>query len=388
MTTLNAFPSSEETCEFTKKFVKRHPEMAWTEVIGVSEEGRDVMAIHLTDRTSPSEEKEVFLAAYGRHGNELGTRAAGIGLLEWLGSEEASEIRRHQHIITIPVVNPDGGVRDKFHAPEDKLSRLEKDVIAYLAETYRPDAVIDVHSLWYNDLQAVIDGHSTSWGEDNMIHRKLAMGMAEAAEKIGYPFIVTDPENIERTLEALTYNNFFCEAFYEEIHALVFGLELNHFNTSPSDVKNSGVACVLALLKEGTQRFPWGKNPGYPNEILVGDLFTSIRARGENAGERRKSRVEAWKNRKQFQGPKRNVMKNGNIKVEIGYSGKKLSTGVEITTRIRKDRSIQGLFLNGEDVNEFSTFQDTSSTYVAVPVNTVKKGEYELNITTGGSMLD
>ncbi len=76
-------------------------------------------------------------------------------------------------------------------------------------------------------------------------------------------------------------------------------------------------------------------------------------------------------------------MKNGNIKVETEYSGKKLSSGFEITTRIREDYSIQSVSLNGENINEFSTFKDASSTYGSVPIKPAEKGEYELTIITG-----
>jgi len=376
----NSFPSFEEIYKYANKFVEEHPEIAWSEVVGVSEEGQDVMAIHVTDKTFSSEGKEMFLAIYGRHGNELGTRVAGIGLLEWLESKEALEVRKRQHVIIVPVANPDGNAKNKFHAPENGLSKLEENIISNLAETYKPDAVVDVHSLWYNDLEAIIDAHPDSWGEDDMIYQRLAMRMWETVENSGNPFIVTNSKNIKKVLKALDYNNFLCEAFYEKVHPLVFGIELNHFNRSPLDVRNVGVVCVSSLLKAGNQRFPWQKNSGYPNQILLGDLFTSIRARGKNASERRKSRVEIWKNRKHFQRPKRSTISDNKIKIETGYSGKKLSFSFDLTTRIRKDRSIQGVSLNGKNVHEFSTFQDRSSTYVSVPIK--NGGKHKLTIIT------
>lgn len=239
---------------------------------------------------------------------------------------------------------------------------------------------MDVHSLWYNELQAIIDGHTGSHGEDNMIHQILAMNMLESAEKTGHPFMITDFKNIKKVLAGLGYNNFLCDAFYDKVHSLVFGLELSHFNWSPLDVKNSGVACVSALLKAGNQRFSWQKDSGYPNHILFGDLFTSIRAAGKNSGERRRSRAEIWKNRKYFQRPARIRMRNDNIKVKTEYSGENLSSGLEITSRIRKDYAIKDIFLNRKKVDEFVTFQDRSSTYVSIPIKTIRKGKYELTI--------
>ncbi len=42
----NSFPSFKRICEF----VDENPEIAWSEVVGVSGEGRDVLATHVAIR--------------------------------------------------------------------------------------------------------------------------------------------------------------------------------------------------------------------------------------------------------------------------------------------------------------------------------------------------
>jgi hypothetical protein len=376
----SSFPSLEKIYEVVDRFVEENSEIAHMESVGRSDENRDVMAVHVTDKSRPVAEKEVSLIVCGRHGNELGTRTVGLGLLEWLTSERASEIREKQQIIVVPVANPDGCARKEFHAPSDGLSRLEEGIVGKLAEPYKPDAVVDVHSLWYSELEAVIDAHTENLGEDNMIHKRLTSRMVESAEREGYPFLSTDIRSIRRILRGLEYNNFLCEAFYEKNHSLVFGLELSHLTLSPEDVKRSGVACISTLLEAGNERFPWEKASGYPNRILIGDLFTSIRAGGESADERRRSRSKIWQNREHFTKPRRKTIAGNVIKVVSEYFGDELPVSFELICRIRGNPSIRRIVLNGEKIDKYYTFRDQCSTYVSASIHAEEKATYELSI--------
>jgi hypothetical protein len=376
----SSFPSIEKIYETVDKFVEENPEVAHMESVGLSEENRDVMAVHVTDKSLPMAEKEVTIVVCGRHGNELGTRTVGTGLLEWLALERASEIRKKHHIIVVPVANPDGCARNEFHAPLDRLSRVEKGIIEKLGETYKPDAVVDVHSLWFSDLEAVIDAHTKNLGEDEMIFKKLVSRMVESAEREGYPFLITDIRSIRRLLRGLRYNNFLCEAFYEKYHSLVFGLELSHLTLSPEEVKRSGIACISALLEAGNERFSWENTPGYPNSILIGDLFTSIRVGGKSEDERRRSRSKIWQNRDHFTRLRRKTEANNIIKVVSEYSGDELPLGFKLTCRIRGEPSIRKISLNGEEIDNYYKFRDNCSTYVSAPIYPAEKGTFNLSI--------
>jgi hypothetical protein len=388
---LGYYPSFEDTYRSAIKFVEEHQNIARSEVIAVTEQGREVIAIHITDPKIPLNEKQVFLAVYGRHGNELGTRVAGLTLLDWLSQEEALDIRRKQNVIVLPVANPDGSAENKFGAPRNGLSELEETIIDFLVETYKPDAVVDIHSLGDAYLEAIIDGHTDSWAEDDMIHRRLAMKVSKDAVLAGHNLISTDYLKIKQLLAQARsgYNNFLCEAFYEKNHSLVFGLELCHFNLTPEHVKNVNEICLSSLLKAGNQKLPWQKNPSYPNQILVGDLSTSIRVKGENPGERRKSRHEVWKNRenikilktiiKEVKGSETDIKE---INTTTKYSGEETISGFELIARFPRQTRIQKVSVNGEKVRDFSTFNESDSNYLVVPIRTVTKGEYTITITT------
>ncbi len=391
---IDSFPSFEDTYRSVIKFVEDNQSIARSEVIAVSEKGREVIAIHVTDPKIPLEEKEVFLAVYGRHGNELGTRVASLALLDWLSQEVALDIRRKQNVIVLPVANPDGSVENKFGAPRNGLSKLEEKIIDFLAETYKPDAVVDIHSLGDAYLEAIIDGHTGSWGDDDIIHRQLAMKVSKDAISAGYNVRSTDYKEIRQFLAQARsgYNNFLCRAFYEKIHSLVFGLELCHYNLTPEHVKNVNEVCITSLLKAGNQKLSWQKNRGYPNQILVGDISTSLRVKGENPGERRKSRLEIWKKRENIKQPKTTIKKGKDnktyvkeIQVVTEYSGKKPISGFELIKSIPGQIHIQSVSINGENLPDFSKFNENDSTYLVIPIKTVTKGKYTIKITANSS---
>ncbi|NIQ05195.1 MAG: hypothetical protein GWO20_05565 [Candidatus Korarchaeota archaeon] len=377
-----SFPSFVEVYQAVEGFVEKNPEIAELESIASTEDRREVKAVHISDKKLPRDKKEVVVVVSGRHGNELGTRTFSIGLLEWLASEKAERIRKRQHIILVPIANPDGAAKNEFYAPFGRLSKLEKKITTYLAEVYKPDVLVDVHSLWYSDVEAVIDGHTEGSAEDDMIHGTLAYRMVKKAEEEGYPFLTTDHQGIRRILKRLSYNNFLCEAFYERIHSLVFGLELNHFSLSPEQVSRSGIACVKALLNVGNEGLPWQRNAGYPNRILIGDLFTSIRARGRNPGEKRDSRIKLWTQRNKFKRLERRVEAPNKLKISFEYSGEKLNSGLDLSFRLRGNPSLQKIELNGNKIDTYYTFSDSASIYVSVPIYPLEKGTYEISANT------
>ena len=88
----------------------------------LSAEGRNINAVYITDKKVPLVEKEVAVIMGLRHGDEAGVAPAVLSLLNWLVSENGAETRRKQLVIVIPVVNPDGFVKQEFGAPRDRIS--------------------------------------------------------------------------------------------------------------------------------------------------------------------------------------------------------------------------------------------------------------------------
>jgi len=373
------------------QFINKNKDIAYEEIIGKSDEGRDIKAIHITNKTIKIMEKEIVLIIFGRHGDEIGTRVVGLALLDWLASKDAKKIRDNQHIIIIPVANPDGCFHNVFGSPVNNISELEKNSILQLGEKYIPDIVMDVHSVGmekhginWGGLEAVIIDQSADAGEDQYILRQMAEEMINDAAKAGYPFLLHTPKFYQDfkekadLLSNIAFNNYVNEALYKSFHSLAFGMEVNHFVLQPDDTVNSGLAIIQSMLNMGNFTFPWEYYPGYPNRILSGDFLCSMKPKGVNANERRKSRKDIWSKRHLFKvpyNPYREMTNNHSIRITVIYCGEEeITGGITVSFRIRGMPEIKKLTANENNI-EYHCKKDECSTYVFLDLETIKKND-------------
>jgi len=372
----NSFLSLDAIHAELDRVVDAHKHSLRDEVLGVSDEGRDVRAIHCTDRKTDPEQQQVAMVVCGRHGSELGTRVVGSAVLGWLMSEAGARTRRNQHVIVVPVANPDGCARGEFHAPGRHLSEVEQKTLAVLADRVQPDAIIDVHSFGAGnaDVQAVVTGNTATDGEDEMVYHAVAQRLIEGAAEAGFPFLVHTTKRNEG------YNNFIAGLCYERFHTLAFGMEVNHHALTPAEAAASGTAVIGAMLEAGNGRPWWEAGAGYPVSILAGDLFTSIRPTGRTLAERRASRVAIWRDRRFFSIGQREMPTRTTVRVPFSYTGYRDDAprhAFALCCRIRSIGKPIRARLNGETV-EATTFTDVCSTYVSVDVHPSSKTDYEL----------
>ena len=388
----DSFINYETLEDWVERFVSNHGKIARAEVIAESAEGRAIRAVHLTNAALPDNDKEVALIIIGRHGNEIGTRVVGPAVLEWLASDAAKEILDRQHVIVVPVANPDGCAHTVFGLPVYHLSGLEKRSLLSLAAKYPPDVVLDVHSLGketsmglnWGGLEAIVIDHTANAGEDQYIIREMAREMIDAAAAGGYPFLFHTLEPYQHSREkadGLTdyaFNNHVNAALYDTYHALTFGVEVNHFALKPHETAESGLAVIKSLLKMGNRVFPWELHAGYPNRIISGDFLASIRPRGKDAGERRHSRKDIWANRRFFRtpfDPYREVRDTHSVSATVKYTGEaEIAGGITISFRIRGMPRIKSVALNGERVDYYQK-EDECSTHVVVELEAIKKDD-------------
>lgn len=373
-------PNLKKLYQQLGEFVGNYAEIVEIHSLALSNEGREIKSVYVTDPRRPIEEKEVVAIICGRHGNELGAFAVGLQLLNWLVSEEAADVTSNHLVIVVPVANPDGFVRGEFFAPRDKLSGTEENYIRLLVDQFQPDVLIDVHSLGKGDLEAVITGHTFHTGEDDFISGLIAAKMIEGAEQMGYPFVL-HPFGVQqpKPWTNVQYNNFICQECFERCHSLVFGLEVNHFSLDIGDAAQSGVAAIMPLLKTVKKRFPWEYHPGYPNRILKGNFLTSVRAAGSRPGDRRNSRYEIWNKRGAFTEPLRKMPDRRTIEIRTDYSGETLLHPISFCCRIRGRPNIRHVYLDGCETN-FYTCEDDCSLYLFSDVLSLNRGEYEFQI--------
>ncbi len=373
----------------TNKLAVNNPGIVELHSLGISAEGRDINAVYITDKRVSLAEKEVAVVMGLRHGDEVGVVPAVSSLLDWLVSEDGAEIRRRQLVIVIPVVNPDGFIKQEFGAPRDMISDTENKYILPLILECQADMLLDIHSLDRGDLEAVITGHTTHLGEDDLIHGIATGKMAEGAAAAGYPYVIhtlgvqsrapwlstpRPPRN-----PSSSYNNWVCAPAYEQLHSLVIGMEVNSFSLNDEECGNSGLAAIVPLLQLGNTRSFWEYAPGYPNRILRGNIHISLRASGQNAAERRKSRAELWQKREFFSDPIKIMPTTHNIKASIEYSGEPLSNAFSICCRIRGNPGIKDIRLNGTKTDYYMV-ADNCSSFVFVDVPPAVAGAYEVSI--------
>ncbi|MCK4824075.1 hypothetical protein KA005_50445, partial [bacterium] len=316
MAVFNHIPMGEkglkEVYQWLDDFVIRNESIAYKKLIGKSPDNWEIPAVFITNRNLSNDDKQIAIITLERHGQELGARVVGPEIIHYLSSNDAKEIRDTQVVIVVPVVNPEGFILNEFHSSMTSLTKTERLVLGGLFKAYPPDMIIDFHSLGKvegskydrGDMEAIIPANTTRWAMDEQIHYYVAQKMREAAESAGWPYEIhtledlaayyfggTEIGNMPWTYlqekvyllhmqnfhdnydipEESAYTNYTCGPAYLKWHALVFGMETNHWALSqPGDIASSGMVPCSALLKMGSTRFSWEKDRGYPVNILHG----------------------------------------------------------------------------------------------------------------------
>jgi len=424
MAVFNHIPMGEkglkEVYQWLDDFVIKNESIAYKELIGKSPDNWEIPAVFITNRNLSNDDKQIAIITLERHGQELGTRVVGPEIIHYLSSNDAKEIRDTQVVIVVPIVNPEGFILNEFHSSMTSLTKTERLVLGGLFKTYPPDMVIDFHSLGKvegskydsGDMEAIIPANTTRWAMDEQIHQYVAQKMRNAAESAGWPYEIhtledlaayyfggTEIGNMPWTYlqekmyllhmqdfhdnydipEESAYTNYTCGPAYLKWHALVFGMETNHWALSqPGDIASSGMVPCSALLKMGSTRFSWEKDRGYPVNILHGDFRISIRPLGKNASERRSSRTRIWGERKNFSLPQREMPDQETTIARVRYFGRDLPIEFALCLRMRQS-PINRITISGNEV-KFESFEDRCSTFVYIPIVMKKAGTIELTI--------
>jgi len=212
----------------------------------------------------------------------------------------------------------------------------------------------------------------------------MAREMIHAAAADGYPFLFHTLEPYQHSRERAdgltdcTFNNHINAALYDTCHALTFGVEVNHFSLKPRETAESGLAIIKSALKMGNRVFPWEFYAGYPNGIISGDFLASIRPRGKDAGERRRSRKDIWAKRRFFKmpfDPYREMLNKHSVRATVKYAGEEeISGGITVSFRIRGMPGIRSVAVNGQRV-DFYRKEDACSTHLFVELAAIEKDD-------------
>jgi len=412
-----------EVYSWIDSYVKDNQKIADKISLGKSEDSKwDIPAVIVTNKSISDDEKQNAVVTLSRHGSERGTRVVGPEILNYLASDDASEIRDKQTVIVVPVANPVGFILDEFNSSRYGITDLEKKVWGNLCYTYTPDMMMDYHSLGgggatkydQGDMEVILPANTTKWGMDEQVYQYVANRMVEAAAEKGWPYEIHTLEDLNfyyfgestgrlphRYLQEKVfllhiqnlfehydfpnkmpnYTNYTNGPAYGTWHTLVFGIETNHWAIKVEDgLAESGLVLCQALLNMGNTRFPWEKAVGYPTNLLIGDFRISIRSSGKNPGQRRISREKIWKEKTNFDILKREMGEDPETTLaEVGYLGENVPLQFDLCLRMRQ-RLIKKIMVEDQKA-EFETFKDGCSTFLSIPITINKPGLLKLKIT-------
>jgi hypothetical protein len=392
-------PTSAEVAAHVHRVATRHVSLVRVSEVARTEEGRPIHAVTVTDPDAPAAEKQHVLITAGHHGNEESGRLVALRLLDWLVTRPAAETRRKQKIVIMPNMSPDMAERDAYvpsegispmrdHAPGGPVTPAGA-AFERIAGQLQPELYVDMHARGFAgcSYDMVLWSEPATYTEDDHLLRQIAADMARAGERTGIPH-VTHPlswpgfmsESPDTTsANAFAYRNF------KSLSLMTETCESNEHAYPAKARAQAGLARMKALLACGNQRHPKLHHPGYPS-FLIGMFARGLTAIGKTAAERRKSRVEIWRNRDgfgSFEMAHPEELDEKRIKVE--YEGPPLARGVGFQTAIAGARDVGTVTVNGRrarpsETNGYCAWRHGACTFVVVAVRPFRPGTYDITI--------
>lgn len=375
---------------------RRHPRMATVDEVGRSSQGRPILAVTVTDPDSPDDDKQHALIVAGQHGEEETARATALALLDWLVSPAAAATRRRQKIAVMPCVNPDGAEADSHltaagiapnldHGPGGARSP-EGIAVEKVAYELEPELFIDMHARGFAgcSYDMVLYPATLPYTEDDNLFHALAADMARAGEAAGIPHMThpltwpgwggDDPAEPSTTLFA-----------YRRFKSMVMLTESSESNACayPMSMRvKAGLARLRCALAWGNRRHPRLAHGGYPCSLVAGMFLSGIVAVGATAAGRRRSRIEAWRNRAGFAKLDRRIPEEDRVKrLTLHYTGPALAQPVGIQSFAAGRLKVVSVMLDGQPADAIArTWHDRCATLTVVPVERLQPGEHELEI--------
>lgn len=316
------WPTFEKLQSQLEKWQSQHEDTMKLEIMGESAQGRPVYAIRMTDPTVDSVDKQHVLITALHAGVERSATTSIFYLMDWLlsDSSQAREILRHQELIIMPVVNPDGYIlgthsntqgKDPYVAwtldgPADPENTPEAVAVQTVMDQFQPDIHADLHGLSLNFAGYIMmenSGASYSNLALRPYHSRIAQLMDEAALAAGYPSDMAEQDAEQLVwgpmLDTIShklwtgrprpYAAIYC---YNHYHSLVLASEIGW--------ERSGFIRHRRLLQVGNEVWPGEYYAGYPTRVIMKSNLHMVTAYGQTAAERRRSRIELWNKQQQI----------------------------------------------------------------------------------------
>lgn len=287
------------------------------EELGLSEHGRTVYAVTMTDPTVPDANKEHALVTALHAGIERGAPATVMSIIEWFLSSDprAADILRNQVVVFLPLVDPDryeSGHFTPIYTEWNTDGPLKPDEIpegVYVQQVFdhfQPDLHADIHGTSLDFEKYIMFESSGAAYSNNAVrpyHREIIRIMDQAAINAGYP-MDTGESDAERQFYGPGVSAMGRKSWYGQPRYYAATYLYDHFHTLAAATEvcweESGLIRHQALLEIGNERWPGYYYPGYPNGVIMGNTHATLVAYGQTAEARRASRVELWNRMDEF----------------------------------------------------------------------------------------
>jgi len=392
-------PTPRQVEAHLRRLETAHPRLVRVESAGTSAQGRAILAAAVTSPGRDDDKQHVLIVA-GQHGNEESGRMVALATLDYLASRAGAETRRHQKVVVLPCVNPDGAAIDGHNTPTNVAPNLDHAdsgatspeglAVERVANALSPELFVDMHACGYSgcSYDMVLWPDTKPYTEDDALLHAIGAEMAAAGEAAGIPH-VTHP---------LTWPGWGDAGFdqpsttcwmYRQFKSMVFLTETaedNRHAYPAADRVRSGLARIKTLLAHGNRRHPKLSTAGYPCSLALGMFVSGIVAIGRSAAERRAGRVAIWRSREHFVKLDRcTPIRRDAKRVLLAYDGEPLAGGVGIQTYVRGRRRVTSARLNGRRLRRsptdgYTTWRDGCTTFVVAAIPELRAGEHVLDL--------
>ena len=295
-------------------YLRRWEKPGFTSVYSIGESGGwPIWCAEMTDPSIPVEEKEVAILMAQHSGMEITGMTTLLSVGNYLAAldEKAREILAREIVLIVPCPNCYGYAKQDHafqftnKAGVDEYTAMAQDMtvdpekapaaaaLKALVDKWKPELIVDVHGVWFNEQTVIEVTGGMSFSSLNRTYdRGFVDAMNEAAEEAGYAILSedflqtlppTDPICLDPAYRARFRGGvdkmLLGTCAYIKYHTLALNMEVAF--------EESGFLRTMKALELGVQ--------GFPVQTMAAPLGNhSIQAGGNNAQQRRESRLELW----------------------------------------------------------------------------------------------
>ena len=291
------YPNYEDVMHESRVITDSAPNLVSYQEIGLSEEGRAIPCLKITDPKYSDDNKSVFLLSGGTDGNEEVGRAVALGFARTLLKPCNSKHLERQLFLIVPVANPDGcegdfsvqignanGVRSiEVHLQGKPPATAEGRAMRALAEEWIPDAHVDFHGLAggaMGDYSFLYPTVNTNLSRTILydVNAEIAKVGVEAGYPMEAPRLWTEMRNNFPGWLARNYSSL----------CMVIEAGENYYPIENSVA--SGVVRLMRLVEIGEEKRGFQIYPNYPCDVVNGTPMGALMSYGKTYKERRESR--------------------------------------------------------------------------------------------------